>query len=115
MAASPSDVRQPRARLGRLLLADDPQDLVSSAASLKRSSVERRRAGQQLVEQHAQRIDVAARVDVQVVDSACSGLMYSGVPTIAPKPVNSVLLGQLLPESPWPRRSRSPSSTGLPS
>ena len=29
--------------------------------------------------------------------SACSGLMYSGVPTTAPKPVNSVSLGQLRP------------------
>ena len=92
-----------------------PQHLVRSAACLNRSLVERRRAGQQLVQQHAQRIDVAARVDVELVSSACSGLMYCGVPIIWPKPVNSVLLGQLLARSPWPRRSRSPWAPAWPS
>ena len=39
---------------------------ISSYAALRESLlVERRRAGQQFVEQHAERIDVGARVDVQ--------------------------------------------------
>ena len=48
----------------------------SKAACLERLGIERGRAGQQLVEQDAQRVDVAAGVDVQARDSTCSGLMY---------------------------------------
>ena len=70
----------------------------SSAASFSRSRSNGVRAGQQLVQQHAQRVDVAARVDVQAgSSSACSGLMYSSVPTTAPKPGDQRLLGQRLP------------------
>ncbi len=55
---------EPRARAGWLLLADDPAHLV--VAHLPQPlPVERRGAGQQLVEQHAQGVDVAARVHVQ--------------------------------------------------
>ncbi len=54
----------PRARLGRLLLADDPQQLVVGRL-VDPLLVERRRARQQLVQEHAQRVDVAAGVDVQ--------------------------------------------------
>ena len=55
---------QPRARLRRLLLADDPPHLVVRRLA-QPLLVERRRAGQQLVQQHAQAVDVAARVHVQ--------------------------------------------------
>ena len=55
---------QPRAGPRRLLLADDPPDLVESRL-LEGLLVERRGAGQQLVEEHAQGVDVAAGVDVQ--------------------------------------------------
>ena len=40
----------------------------SQAASLNRSLLQRRRAGQQFVEQHAERIDVRAGVHVEVVE-----------------------------------------------
>jgi len=41
--------------------------------------------------QHAQRVDVAAGIDAQGRSSpACSGLMYSSVPTMVPYCVNSV-------------------------
>ena len=65
---------------------------ISSKAGLDRSRclVERRVAGEQFVEQHAQRIDVAARVDVQLVELGLLGAHVLGVPTIWPKPVNSV-------------------------
>src|SRR5262245_27751113 len=46
-----------RAGLGRLLLADDAANLVV-AGLLKPLLVERRCAGQQLIEQHTERIDV---------------------------------------------------------
>ena len=63
---------------------------ISSKPASRSSSVERQRAGQQLVEHHAERVDVGARVDVEPVISACSGLMYSGVPIELPSSVNSV-------------------------
>ena len=43
------------------------RSISSNAAERSRCLVERRVAGQQFVEQHAQRIDVAPRVDVQLV------------------------------------------------
>src|SRR5262249_56161644 len=54
---------QPGAGPGRLLLADPPQGLLQRRVPqlLRR---QRRRAGEQLVEEHAQRVDVAARVGV---------------------------------------------------
>ena len=54
----------PRAGLGRLLLADDAADFVERRRAHP-LLVERRRAGEQFVEQHAQRVDVAAGVDVE--------------------------------------------------
>ena len=84
-------LRQPGARPGRLLLADDAADLVVGRL-LEPLLGERRRAGQQLVQEHAERVDVAAGVDVQVAHAPpAPGDMYSGVPTIWAKPVNSVL------------------------
>ena len=50
----------------------------------------------------------------RLFSSACSGLMYSGVPTTAPRPVNSVCS-----VSGWPVALATPKSitlgTGLPS
>ena len=87
---------------------------ISSYAASQSLLVKRRRAGQQLVEQHAQAIDVAARVHVQSVRAACSGDMYSGVPMIWAKLVNSVLS-----VSCWPVALAMPKSmtftTGVPS
>ena len=60
------------ARPRRFLLADHPPDLVPRRL-LEPLSFERRRAGQELVEQHAQRIDVGARVDVEVVELGLLG------------------------------------------
>ena len=54
---------EPRAGLRRLLLADDPPHLVERRLA-ERLAVERRAAGQQLVEQDAQGVDVAAGVHV---------------------------------------------------
>ena len=54
VARAGPDRAQPRARLRRLLLADDPQQLVEGRL-LQPLWLEGRRAGQQLVEQHAQR------------------------------------------------------------
>ena len=53
-----------RAGSRRLLFADHAADFVEPRI-FELLAVERRAAGEQLVEQHAQRIDVAARVDVQ--------------------------------------------------
>ena len=57
------------------------------AASSSLYRTQRCRAGQKLIEQDAQGVDIAAGVDLgsEVARSACSGLMYSGVPTRAPK------------------------------
>ena len=58
---------QPRARPRRFLLADDAPNLVPGRL-LEPLLLQRRRAGQQFVEQHAQRIDVRPRVHVEVVE-----------------------------------------------
>ena len=50
--------------LGGLLLADDAEHLVVGRRC-EALLVKRRGAGQQLVKQHAQRVDIAARIDVQ--------------------------------------------------
>ena len=55
---------QPRRGRGRFLFADDAPNLVQAGRE-KPLCVERRLAGQQFVEQHAQTVDVAARIDVQ--------------------------------------------------
>ena len=55
---------QPRRGPHRLLLPDGPAHLVQARCQ-QLLRVERRLAGQQFVEQHAQAVDVAARVDVQ--------------------------------------------------
>ena len=55
---------QPGARLGGLFLADPAQDLgVGRLAQL--AFLERRRAGQEFVQEHAQRVNVRPRVDVE--------------------------------------------------
>ena len=54
---------EPRGGLGRLDLADDAPHLVVTGGD-QRPRIEGRLAHQQLVEQHSQRVDVAARVDV---------------------------------------------------
>ena len=76
--------------------------------------LDRRRSGQQLVEQHAQGIDVAAYRRRAWFTSACSGDMYSSVPIKLPKPVNIVCS-----VSRWPVALATPKSitfgTGLPS
>ena len=71
----------PRTRCGWLLLLDDAANLIEGGRR-KSLAIEGRRAGQQLVQQHAQAVDVAADVDIHALTSACSGLMYSGVPII---------------------------------
>ena len=64
----------PRSMLSRVLgLGGSSSRMIrsisSNAASCSRFLLERRRAGQQLVQQHAQRVDVAAGVDVELVAS----------------------------------------------
>ena len=49
---------------GRLVFADHPAHFVEAGFD-QRVVVEGRVAGEQLVEQHAQRIDIAARIDVE--------------------------------------------------
>ena len=56
--------REPPARLLRLFLANDPQELVDRDLA-QPLPLERRRAGQEFVQEHAQGIDVAAGVDVR--------------------------------------------------
>jgi len=61
-----------RARLWRFDLADDPLDLaIGFAAQLL--GIKRRGAGQQLVEQHAEAVDVAAGIDVKAADVGLLG------------------------------------------
>src|SRR5262245_24940204 len=61
--------------LGRLDLADDPSQLVQRRLA-QRVAIERRLARQQLVQEHTQRINVAARIDV---DPAHLGLLGTHV------------------------------------
>ena len=63
------------ARARRFLLADQTTDFVESGV-LELFTVKRRAAGEQLVEQDAQRVDVAAGVDVQ---AAAFGLLGTHV------------------------------------
>ncbi len=53
-----------RRRARRIDLADDPPDFIQARAGHRRR-VDRRAAGEQFVEQHAEAVDVAARVDVE--------------------------------------------------
>ena len=57
-------VAQPRARPGRLLLPDQAEDL-GERGLLDPLAAQRRAAREQLVQEHAQRVDVAAGVDAQ--------------------------------------------------
>ena len=52
--------------LRRLLLPDDPQQLVEARPRPAARRSKGVLAGEQLVEQHAERVDVAAGVDVQL-------------------------------------------------
>ena len=85
----------------------------SYPAFLNRSLVERRRAGQQLVQQHAQRVDVAAGVDVEAAHARLLGRHVHRRADHLGEAGEQRLLGQLLARAPWPRRSRSPSRTGV--
>ena len=66
------------------------RSISSKRRLLESFALQRRAARQQLVQQHPQAVNVAARVDVELVKLRLFGLMYSSVPTIAPKAVNSV-------------------------
>src|SRR5262249_42679463 len=63
-APPPPPTPAARARRARVLLADQPLHLGVARLAQPRA-LQRRGAGEQLVEEHAQRIDVAARVAVQ--------------------------------------------------
>ena len=86
--------------------------MYAACAQLAASGVELPR--QELVKQHPQRVDVTPRVDIDRAISACSGLMYSGVPTTVPNCVNNVFS-----VSRWSIALATPKSitlgTGLPS
>ena len=94
---SASDVLIRLRRRRRLVLADHPQHLVERRLP-DRLAVDRRRAGQQLVEDHAQRVDVAPGVDVQRVEARpARGSCTAACRPRCRRPVNSVLLGEPLP------------------
>jgi hypothetical protein len=63
---------QPRARPRRLLLADDTQNLQQGILP-QPLAVNRRRAGQQLIEQHTKGIHVRTCVDVQLIQLSLFG------------------------------------------
>ena len=60
-------------------------------------AAKRRAAGQQLVQQHAQRVDVAARVDVELVDLRLLGRHVFQRADDRPEAGDQRLVGQLLP------------------
>jgi len=66
-----------RAGLGRLLLADHPLQLGDDRPAQRRG-VEGEGSGQELVEQDAQRVDVASRVDVEIVEARLLGAHVGG-------------------------------------
>ena len=87
---------EPRSEARRLLLAYHPQHFEDRLAA-QRTGVEWQRADEQLVQHDPERIDVGPRIDARLVSPACSGLMYSGVPTSVPiwcpasRPVSALL------------------------
>ena len=105
-SAVPRSSTEPHARPRRLLLADDPQHFVRIAPCCSRLAIERSRAGQKLVEEHAQAVDVAASVDVEP-DSAppargsCTAAYRRPRRTRCRASARSVA-----GRSPWQRRSR---------
>ena len=93
--------------LRRLLLADDPPHLRRTPALLEPSL--RRTASCRSAARRAARPASRCRCGCRRrgwSSSACSGLMYSGVPTICAEAGEQRPLGQRLARSPWPRRSR---------
>ena len=66
-----------------------------SSVSRAVSRLERRPAGEQFVEDGAQRVDVGGRGQTAVRPAACSGAMYDGVPRIAPVCVRSLRTSML--------------------
>ena len=83
---------------------------ISSKAALRAGAClsKRRRAGEQLVEQHAERIDVAAGIDVEAVHLGLLGAHVERRADHLAEAGVERLLGELLAEWPWRRRSRSP-------
>ncbi len=89
---------QLRARFRRLLLADHPEHLQHAGLG-QLHAPERRAAGQQLVQQHPQRVDVAPRVDVELVDLRLLGRHVFQRADDRPEPGDQRPVGQL-----WPGR-----------
>ena len=87
---------QLRARFRRLLLADHPQHFQHAGLG-QRLAGKRRAAGQQLVQEHAQRVDVAAGVDVELVDLGLLGRHVFQRTDDRPEAGDQRLVGQLLP------------------
>ena len=88
---------QPGARPRRLLLPDHPQHLQQRRPPPARFRSNGVVPVSSSYSSTPEGVDVAPGVDVQLVAARpAPGLMYSGVPTTAPNPVNSVLLGQRL-------------------
>ena len=98
---------QPRAGPGRLLLADHAAGSRRKRASRSRSPLERgaSRSAARRAARPASRCRSGCRCPAPL-SSACSGLMYSGVPTTVPNWVKSGPLGRAAGRSPWRRRSR---------
>ena len=71
---------------GRFHLADHSQEIPQSR-SLHERPLQRRRPRQEFIQHHAQRIDVAASVDVKFAELCLLGDMYSRVPMTAPSSV----------------------------
>src|SRR5262245_46817609 len=61
-AVGTSQLRNSRARLGRLLFADHAKHLIESGGS-QSLAVERRSSGEQLIQKDAERVDIAAGID----------------------------------------------------
>ena len=100
---------QPRRGPHRFFLADRPAHLVQSGLQ-QFFGIKRRLAGEQFVEQHAQRVDVAARVNVQ---PAHLRLFRTHVGRRADELFErgeQRLVGQPAARSPWRCRNQSPSA-----
>ena len=89
--------REPRAGLFRLFIADDAANLVKGGF-LEPIFIKRCGAGEKLIKQHAQRVDVASGVDIR---AAVGGLFGGHIERRADhlgKAGEEGFLGQLLPQ-----------------